>query len=42
MSRSFKIRAELAEMILHDEKVPLRLKAQMVREILQIGDGDAR
>jgi hypothetical protein len=42
MSPSFKIRSELAEMILRDEKVPLRLKVEMVREIFQLGDENAR
>ena len=42
MSVSFRTRAELAEIILREENVPLRLKAQMVREIFQQGDENAR
>lgn len=43
MSLSFRTRAELAEMILREEGVPPKLKAQMVREIFRLrGDENAR
>ena len=40
MNVSFKIRAGLADEILRDESVPLRLKAEMIWDIFDLGGGE--
>nr|ABZ10349.1 hypothetical protein ALOHA_HF4000APKG2098ctg7 [uncultured marine bacterium HF4000_APKG2098] len=40
MNASFKIRAESADEILRDESVPIHLKAEMIRDIFDLGGGE--